>query len=76
MFGHWREHSGIAPRSPACASITPAGNLTLGAASLASSSSTTPAAATAGRITTAPTLYPHGHLLFVTHAAPAGATGR
>ena len=71
MFGHCRQPSGIAAGSPTCASITPAGNLTLATSSLRSSSSTTPAATTTAPITTAPTLYPHGHLLFVTHAAPA-----
>ena len=74
MFGHCRQPSGIAAGSPTCASITPAGNLTLATSSLRSSSSTTPAATTTAPITTAPTLYPHGHLLFVTHAAPASAT--
>ena len=71
MFGHCRQPSGIAAESPTCAGITPAGNLTLAASSLRSSSSTIPAATTTAPITTAPTLYPRGHLLFVTHAAPA-----
>ena len=75
MFRHCRQPSGIAARPPTCASITPAGNLTLAASSLRSSSSTTPAATTTAPITTAPTLYPRGHLLFVTHAAPASPTG-
>ena len=75
MFRHCRQPSGIAAGSPTYAGITPAGNLTLATSSVSSSSSTTPAVTSTGRITTAPTLYPHGHLLFVTHAAPARPTG-